>query len=118
MPTTYLYIHVICFYFFCVERVNAFHVGVRVCVYICVCMLARGSYLALVIVSYGIRAHARAFRVCVFFVFVLCACVYECFVCIYIHIYTHIAINMYTLCVDTIHRYDPDFIVDDCISVN
>ena len=107
------------FLFFLCERVRAFHVGVRVRV--CVCMYVNAQLVS--------RAHNRelrythAFRVslgvCV------CVCVYSLCVYIrtsvlrvYIHIYTHIAINMYTLCVDTIHRYDPDFIVDDCISVN
>lgn len=73
------------------------------------------------------RAHNRELRYTHAFRVSLCVCVCVYSLCVYIrtsvlrvyiHIYTHIAINMYTLCVDTIHRYDPDFIVDDCISVN
>lgn len=106
------------FLFFLCERVSAVRVGVRVRVCVCVgvCVYVTAWFVS--------RAHNRELRyyarmralfVCVFSLSVY---TYECFVCIYIHIYTHIAINMYTLCVDTIHRYDPDFIVDDCISVN
>ena len=89
------------------------------CEYACVyvCMLMRNSCLALIIVSYGIRTHFVCLCVCVC-VYSLCVYIRTSVLRVYIHIYTHIAINMYTLCVDTIHRYDPDFIVDDCISVN
>lgn len=93
-------------------------------VYVCVCVWCVCMYVTAWFVS---RAHHRELRythacarVSCMCMCILSVCIYVrvfC-VCIYIHIYTHIAINMYTLCVDTIHRYDPDFIVDDCISVN
>lgn len=81
-----------------------------VCIYICV-------YVCMYVLPF--RA-SRSCRECCISVY-MCVCVYirtGMSVCVYIHIYTHIAINMYTLCVDTIYRNDPDFIVDDCISVN
>lgn len=83
------------------------------CMYIYICMCV---YVCMYVCAPVSRIRARVVTV---YLSVLCVYIRTGMsVCVYIHIYTHIAINMYTLCVDTIYRNDPDFIVDDCISVN